>query len=508
MKSISLLLLIALVPLVDSLAQAPVWTNYVHRKANFPESEYLVGFMSENNINGEPEEVVLERLQGYSREQLVESILVDIQSISTLNIHNVNANTHEEFKKNSTSVSNASIVGLKTETYYDKRKDIGYAISYAKKKNVINHYSNEIAKSLNQINTLYTIIQNQIQAGNNENALKSLFETQTLLRSIEQQSTMLITLTGEYNHPAIKRDEFNQHKINIDNDLISIRNTDQFKLDDAAFFIAYSLSIQLDNTNTSIRVNNFTYEDTPMTSSFSRRLNASIEQKLIQQGFKVISQNIDNQDYYVLNGIYWDGADKLKVSTILRETASSTAIASTDCYLTKSFLDQNQISYKPQNYQEAMVSMQQFAKNEITDGGLKIDVFTNKGKDNLIFEENEEMKLFVKANRECYLRFIYHLADGSKVLLLDDYYISREYVNKAYQLPETFTCAEPFGFEILQLNAQSTPFEPLQTQEQYGYKFIIEDSEAIIQKTRGFKKSTNTEVLKAEKRLSITTMTP
>ncbi|MCV9389206.1 DUF4384 domain-containing protein [Reichenbachiella ulvae] len=495
-----------LLPLFVALGQAPAWTNFVYRNANYPQSEYLIGFMSERNLNEEPEADLLNRLKGYSQDQLVESILVDIQSISTLNIHNVNANTHEDFKRSSTSVSNASIAGMKFETFYDKRKKVGYAFAYAKKDDVINQYSNETNQYFDQVNTKFAIIQNQLNSGEKDKALKGLYEMQTTLKNIEQNITMLITLTGDYNHPAVKRDLFNRHKVNIDKELSELRSTEQSSIDDAAFAIAHSLKLTIGEVDKIIRINNFTFEDTPMTSPFSRRMTSSLQQKLIQQGFKVATEGSQDQDALILNGTYWEEPGKLKISTLTREQKNSVAVASAECYLSTQALDDLQVAYKPENYEDALVSMKQFAKNEITGGGLKVEVFTNKGKDNLIYTEGEELKLFIKANKECYIRFIYHLADGSKVLLLDDYYLGREYVNKAYQLPEIFECTQPFGFEILQLNAQSEPFPPLATKEQYGYKFIQEDAEAIIQKTRGFKVSRKTEELKAEARLNITTM--
>jgi len=97
------------------------------------------------------------------------------------------------------------------------------------------------------------------------------------------------------------------------------------------------------------------------------------------------------------------------------------------------------------------------------------------------------------------------LADGSKVLLLDDYYIGVDKVNKVYKLPEEFVCAEPFGAEVLLVNAQTEKFERLNTKEQYGYKFITDDLDEVIRKTRGFKK-TKEGVKRAENSIVITTM--
>jgi hypothetical protein len=152
-----------------------------------------------------------------------------------------------------------------------------------------------------------------------------------------------------------------------------------------------------------------------------------------------------------------------------------------------------------------MNNMQMFAKDEMKGGELQVEIITNKGKEGQIFSEGEMMKLFVRSNRECYLRFIYHLADGSKVLLLDNYYINRDKVNQVYELPYTFECAEPFGVETLQLNAQTQMFEPLTTRAESGYEFIQENTEQILVKTRGFKNKTG-EVLKAEEIVMFTTM--
>jgi hypothetical protein len=88
---------------------------------------------------------------------------------------------------------------------------------------------------------------------------------------------------------------------------------------------------------------------------------------------------------------------------------------------------------------------------------------------------------------------------------LDDFYIGIDKVNKVYQLPDVFICSEPFGAEMLQVNAQTEKFEPLIITKQNGYNFISNDLADILIKNRGFKK-TDDKLLKAETRLVITTM--
>src|SRR5687768_9566041 len=104
----------------------PRWVNYNMRNSSYPTSKYLSGFASEINTQEVDQNDLLNKLEGLAKDQLVENIMVDIRSISTLNIHNVNTETQETFKHNSTSFSQAKISGLKTERYYDPKKKIGY----------------------------------------------------------------------------------------------------------------------------------------------------------------------------------------------------------------------------------------------------------------------------------------------------------------------------------------------------------------------------------------------
>ena len=176
------------------------------------------------------------------------------------------------------------------------------------------------------------------------------------------------------------------------------------------------------------------------------------------------------------------------------------------------FLDDNEkikisalLKSLPENFITANTKRKNFAENEIVGGDLNLEVWTNKGTDNLLFSEGDTLRLFLRVNKACYIRFIYYLADGSKVLLLDDYYIGVDKVNKVYKLPEDFICAEPFGAELLLVNAQTEKFEPLNTKEQYGYTFITDELSDVIKKSRGFKKLKEG-IMKAESSTVITTM--
>ena len=118
-----------------------------------------------------------------------------------------------------------------------------------------------------------------------------------------------------------------------------------------------------------------------------------------------------------------------------------------------------------------------------------IEFWTNKGDSDLTFSEGEELELYVRSPKETYIRLIYELADGSKVLMFDNYHIDHSQINKEIQYPETFECAEPFGNETALLYASDTPFRPLNVEVQDEYQFITEDIQKLNTGTqRGFKK--------------------
>ncbi len=484
------------------VAQEPKWVNYLSRNSFFPSSEFLVGYTSEINTDNQNQNELLAKLEGVSKDQLVANIMIDIRSITTLNIQNINAETQETFKHNSTSFSRAKISGLKIETYYDNKKKIAYAIAYAKKSDVLKLYQNEIEQ---QISTIQTTI-SQAEGSDKQEVLKKYFETQPAFRKIEEAQTLLITLTGNFNFPSTQRELINELKAKVDAKINGLKNSTSLSVEDAAYFISFGLHAQTDETKMPVKIINFNYQDTPMASPFSRKFKAVLEQSLIQEGhYNVVDPAAPNIVGFVLTGNYWEEKDKLKITVLLRDEVTGNAVASASCYVPLNTLQQNNVDYKPENYKDAIVNMKLFAKDELKGGELQVDVFTNKGKEGQLFTGGESMKIFVRANRECYLRFVYHLADGSKALLLDNYYINRDKVNQAYELPYEFECAEPFGVETLQLNAQASSFEPLTIRHASGYDFIQETTEQIISKTRGFKKKDDA-LLKAEQILVITTM--
>lgn len=495
-------------------AQTPQWINYQNRYAFYPEKTYLSGFSSEINYTNLDIAELLEKCKDNAKKTLVESVKVSIKSMTVSGTENIstglNAETYEYIKHSSVSYSNIDVAGLKSETYYDKRKKIAYAFTYVKKTDLINYYKQKVARSLQELEQIYRFAEEAKTSGQTQRALPKLMECLPKFREIEEGQSILAAM-GVVDEISIKAKKTLELKSKVDKSINQLQNSAKSNISDLAYFIANGLKMQKSGLKGSISLSSFNYQDTKMGSPFSKRLYSELEQKLVNTArFNIISQdmfagNVLTSYDYIVTGTYWEENDYLKLIVVLRNVKTGKAEASIESKLKKEYCTNNSISFLPENFIIANTKNKTFTENEIVGGDLKLEVWTNKGKDNLLYSENDTLRLYIRANKECYVRFVYYLADGSSVLLLDDFYVGIDKVNKVYQLPDEFICAEPFGAEMLQVNAQTEKFEPLVTQQKYGYNFITEDLGEIIKKNRGFKKLDD-KLLKAETRLVITTM--
>lgn len=510
-----LLLIITLSFSLTTVAQTPKWVKYQNREAFYPESSYLRGFSSEINYDNQSTIELLEKCKSNAKKTLSESIQVSIKSVTVSGVQNINtgtdAETHEYIKHSSVSCSNVNVVGLKSETYYDKRKKTAYAFTYVKITDLINYYKQKISTDLQKLKQMYSLAQDAKQAKQTQKALTKFFECIPKFREIEEAQSILAALNVRY-EASLQTKQTIKLKSQLDKSINELQNSVSGNISDLAYSIVNGLSMQAVGLRGTISLSSFTYQDSKMGSPFSKRLYSELEKQLANNSkLDVASQNISvnnfNNSYnYIITGTYWEEGSNLKLIVILRNLKTAKIEASIESKISKEYCTSNSIKFLPENFILANSKNKIFNKNEIVGGDLQLEIWTNRGQDNLLYNENDTLRLYVRVNKECYLRCVYYLADNSSVLLLDNYYVGVDKVNKVYKIPDEFVCAEPFGVEVMQVNAQTDKFAPLITQEKYGYNFITENLGEIVKKTRGFKRIKNNEVSKAEKRLMITTM--
>ena len=277
-------------------------------------------------------------------------------------------------------------------------------------------------------------------------------------------------------------------------------------IDDLAWFLVYQLKEQAeqkDSGNVQIVVTPLVYQDTKMGSSFSRYFNQLIEQKMSEiTRWNVVRQGVSQ---FVFSGSYWEQQNNVRFIVSVRSSIDGRIIASAEATVPANVIASEHKSITPENYKTALIDQKIFASGETAGGGLTVEAWTNKETLGNLFTEGEKMKVTVRVNMPCYIRFIYHMADGKRVLLYNEYYLDASKVNIAYEIPQEFECSAPFGSEVLQIFARTDKYESVQTKNVGGYEYLNDDLKSFVINTRGMK-AAKLKTMQSEIRINISTM--
>ncbi|HOP49395.1 MAG TPA: DUF4384 domain-containing protein [Ignavibacteriales bacterium] len=475
-----------------SFADIPDWVinNGISNKYN--EREYLTGYGISYQKKYDVGKATLEA-QDIAKNNLIQKIFVKIESQSQTQkseIENEIFSTYQSFVESKSSIE---LEGLNFELFSDD--NYIYALAYINKNQLIN-------SCISKINYYNKIIQNNIDQANVFEKQNNISKTIEIYNSqfkylLEIEKSVNILRSINYDFANLKYFTADEIQKKIDH----LSNQQVNDLEDIATIITNNLKNSL-NLNTKISIYPFSYQNTKTASKFSVILKEEFETKFAKlTNWNVVKNN--NQNFtHILIGTYWEQGEYIKIIANILNVKTQTIEATSQIKFHKNLLSKNNIDYHPANFAQAMNDAMEFNKNEVIDGGLSIDAWTNKGKNSLIFRNQEIMNVYIKVNLPSYIRFIYHQADGKRILLLDNYYIDQNKVNQVYKIPYDFEVSEPFGIENLQIIASTEKLPELKTDEN---NVIHEQLSVILTKTRGLKIKKQ-DALQAETKLTITTV--
>lgn len=288
-----------------------------------------------------------------------------------------------------------------------------------------------------------------------------------------------------------------------------------------------------------VRLDYFTLENTEMGSVFSRELYRLLRAELPNAGVQLRENGNDlakqqaflGKDDYVVCGIYKENGGKIEVQTYLYDLRDKRPIRFIQEDISTDLLAAQKIPWRPNQLEQAKRTRNLIVEDEApapnpkpspaplptpepspSRGDFALSVMTSKGFGHQVFTEGERMRIAVKAEKPCFLRLIYHAADGNKVLLLENVPMTVSDEGNFVTVPQEFECSAPFGVETLQLFACTEVFPPLKTHAQDGFIFIDEAVEGVNAQTRGFKpvssgkKDSKSTFSKAEVSVQVTTL--
>ncbi len=456
--------------------QEPSWLDSKQRSAAYPKEEYYQGFVTRNYFEHENLAEVENEVLTRARVRLSESIYVSITSKASNTISNTNTNTLERFEKKSVTKTQLTASGLGSETYFNERKKIVFGFVYIKKRKLLSNYRKEYEYLLESIGKRLN--------ANDKPSLSDLVAIETDLDQAESLQNMIRFLGISFDF-VLKQDELLQYRKKSAQLTDELRNSETMSLKDAAEVIVDGLMSRLDLSEiASMKIDKTTFKDTGIATELSVYMNNYLSEFVSE---KVKVSNADNG--WLLEGSYWPTNDKIKFMMSVHETYDDEIVnlaAKTSVSANKALVDSLQVSYVPFAKKKEKIATHDVITKGDPSGEMDVQLSTQKGTSSLVFQEGEELKLRVKVSRPSYIQLINIWADGSQLLLHDNFFVDATMVNRYVELPFTWETACPCGVEYISARASNRPNPKLQIESKDGFDFIVAPIVEILEKQRGF----------------------
>ena len=467
-----------LIPVFGAVNNGPDWLNATFRERNYPRDDFYVGFVSRSFAQDENRLQVENEVVSQSRVRLAESIRVYISSKSTSTLSNNNTESEDRFEQQSITRTELSASGLETLTYFDDRKQIVYAFSYIKKRKLQSSYYRQLREEMSAIRARID------QYHERKPSYAVLVELQDDLdRAKSIQNTL--SFIGINNSAVLMINQWNQRKDWVTSLLEEMKEQESIGLEQAAVFIRDGLVSDINRRSLAdIKVNRMTYKNTGIATELSIIFGDYFEEAMSEK-FSVVSSGQD----WVVNSTYWPLNDKIKITTTIHQEDRGELIkliASTSIKVERSQVEDLGVDYEPLKTEEDVIEHQVITQS-FSEGEVIVEIATQKGNTSSVFMEGETLKLLTKVSRPSYIQLINVWADGSNLLLLDNYYVDETQVNRYIELPFEWETACPCGVEYIYVMAAVNPHKIPATVDRDGFLFIQDAIEEVLDQQRGFK---------------------
>ncbi len=532
-------LLVCFLILVTTTVHAakPDWVKNYGRSEELPIHIYLVGFGSAWGHGAEPRQIAADN----ARADVSRHIVTKVKSVIRTSESETKGTLSQQYSGVTQSETALQLLGLETEQYVDSgRNPTTYVLAYTSRAELKRIYTARASALREEIRQVFADAAEAENASKMDIALEKYLSTYPLYEALKEAEIVLL-VAKHYSGPSdVAFDELERatKKLSPESDSPPIPSHTEVinrveqlvsesitSVDGIARAVVYQLSKQVKQPEGKVLLAPFTYQDTQMTSRFSRQLLAALEAQLGQiVKWKTVNQTRRSRGDFsprssqvmrdfakdagatlLLSGTYWENGDRITLRATLRDVTTGEIRAGTVVSFDR---DMKILNFKPQNYKQALIEQHAFTEGEFASSGLQVEVWTNKGSEHLLYTEGEEMKVFVRVNRKAYIRLLYILADGRRTLLHDSHYIDQSKVNRVVEISDGFECAPPFGAELLVVAARTEAFPAIQTYESDGYHFLsAKDAGQAARDFRGMKKKQKRpDAQQSEIQLVLTTM--
>ncbi|MBI2191613.1 MAG: DUF4384 domain-containing protein [Planctomycetes bacterium] len=244
-----------------------------------------------------------------------------------------------------------------------------------------------------------------------------------------------------------------------------------------------------------VLVGAFTYRDTQAAGELGRKLHGLFWKFLSESGVQLLPTDPHGIGV-LLRGEYQEDQEQVEVK-IFAEDRAGTQLAAISA-----FIGRDKVSAFPLKLAE---EPQRFEKHEavlaaVSDPGVAsqkdfcIQIWTDRGKAP-VYQDGEEMTVYLKATRDCYVRVVYITADQQWLLIYPNRWGSDDFLRAGdtLELPGKgskfrFVVQKPFGPETLKVIAANHPLAMPDGKQLDGAMLLGDPSpRALIRGMRGMR---------------------
>ena len=498
-------------------AQVPDWVEGMGESPSHPSSTYLTGFGIAHLKPGKSRDEALGEAVNAARRNAAEKIRVSILGTVESRTEERDTSLQQYFSAVTESRTILELEGLDNVTYLDGEADLLYALAFARKELLAERYSRASGIVRARLNAH---VQNGRAASARNDAgtaLASYMQALPLIRQIEELVGILMVLRdGSPASPGDAAPATRDAELAaaVETELSSLLKRPVRTLDDAGALLIHILSGQIGEERTTLRIEPPSLEDTRTGSPFSRHLHEALLTSaaavpawsiLAVDTPGVMRGGVEPGSHIVVRGTYWDVPGGVRVRLLARGMEGGAIVGSAVVTISDGIVGASGFSTMPANYTDVAPDLRKFEEHNAPQGGLQLELWTNKGGENPVFVKGERMRVFVRTNMPCVVRLIYHLADGQRTVLMDGHRIGAEETGEAVRVPGEFECDAPYGAEVLQAFASTTTLPRLAVEHRDGYAYVSGSLDDMLRTSRGRPRS-GSEALTAEARVVVTTM--
>jgi hypothetical protein len=218
---------------------------------------------------------------------------------------------------------------------------------------------------------------------------------------------------------------------------------------DAAERLALQLGRQGVSTRATLVVAPFTYGAIELSSAFGRQMALDLESAMARRAH---AAGDDEGREIVLHGVYVDGGDSVRLEVTAKDAETARLVASAGSSLPHGAIPPG-LALRPSEFIEALRIQETLAPGASLSEDLRIEMWTSKGRRGVVFNERDEYRIFLRANRPVWVRIVYVLTNGEPVLIDAGFRIDGPLVGGVVEHPERFEVVPPFGVEHLHASA-------------------------------------------------------